>query len=165
MDGATLFTLVDTECAGAKAGLAYNAIRGLLVSQLPVGAEMHHVGATAIPGCLTKGDLDIVVRVPAESFAETDLMLASKFNRNAGSARIATFSAFEDTSRDPQLGIQLTAIDGPFDFFHHFVRALANSPQLLKEYNALKRAHNGRDASAYRAAKAQFIERVLTFHI
>ena len=164
MDNATLFSLVDTERACAKAELTYNAIRRLLASALPSGAEMHHVGATAIPGCLTKGDLDIVVRVPAQSFADADLMLASKFNRNEDSVRTETFSAFEDTSCDPQLGIQLTAIDGPFDFFHRFVHALTSSPQLVKEYNALKRAHNGRDASQYRAAKAQFFERVLTAH-
>jgi GrpB-like predicted nucleotidyltransferase (UPF0157 family) len=53
MDNATLFSLVDTERACAKAELTYNAIRRLLASALPSGAEMHHVGATAIPGCLT----------------------------------------------------------------------------------------------------------------
>ena len=159
------FRLVDTQQASKKAQQTYTIIRESLAAELPAGAQIHHVGATAIPGCLTKGDLDIVVRVTAENFADADLILASKFNRNEGSIRTATFSAFEDASSDPHVGIQLTTIDGPFDFFHHFVRALLRSPELLSEYNALKRAHNGCDAQLYRAAKAQFIERVLTAHI
>ena len=31
------------------------------------GVEIEHVGSTAIPGALTKGDLDLLVRVPADA--------------------------------------------------------------------------------------------------
>ncbi|WP_334493720.1 GrpB family protein [Bradyrhizobium sp. AZCC 1614] len=51
---------------------------------LPTSAEMHHVGATAIPGCLTKGDLDIVIRVDAADFSQVDAQLAERFSRNLG---------------------------------------------------------------------------------
>ena len=33
-------------------------------------ADIHHVGSTAIPGSLTKGDLDVQVRVVASAFPE-----------------------------------------------------------------------------------------------
>ena len=161
MDDTTLFILVDAKRACEKAQQSYDAISGLLASSLPPTAEMHHVGATAIPGCLTKGDLDIVVRVPAEHFADVDLMLASKFIRNNDSIRTVAFSAFENPSSDPHLGIQLTTIGGPFDFFHHFAQALRSSPRLLEEYNSLKLMFHGLDSSLYRAAKGEFIERVI----
>ena len=129
---------------------------------LPAAAEIRHIGATAVPGCLTKGDLDIVIRVAAEDFRQTEAVLASRFARNSGSVRTDTFSAFEDKSRAPDLGVQLTVIGGPFDVFHRFVEALLLSPRLVEDYNALKRAHDNGDMAVYRAAKDAFIARVLS---
>ena len=74
---------------------------------------------------------------------------------------IATFAAFEDASSTPHLGLQLTAIGGPFDVFHQFVEALHQSPELVLEYNALKLQHDGSDMAVYRRAKSDFVERVL----
>jgi GrpB-like predicted nucleotidyltransferase (UPF0157 family) len=88
-------------------------------------------------------------------------MLASRFSRNEGSIRTMTFSAFEDASSHPHLGIQLAVIDGPSDFFHLFVEALCQSPQLVAEYNALKIRFEGAEMATYRAAKDEFVERVL----
>ncbi len=113
-------------------------------------------------GCLTKGDLDIVVRVPAQDFSNADAALASRYARNEGSIRTETFSAFEEASSQHHLGIQLTVIDGPFDFFHQFAEELQRSSQLVEEYNALKRSYDGADMAAYRAAKDAFVERVLS---
>jgi uncharacterized protein len=31
-------------------------------------AEIEHIGATSVPGALTKGDVDLLVSVPAERF-------------------------------------------------------------------------------------------------
>ena len=106
-------------------------------------------------------DLDIVVRVPAEDFAAADASLAARFQRNEGSIRTETFSAFEDASCRPHLGIQLVVIDGPLDFFHLFVDALMGSPRLVHAYNALKKRHEGRDMAEYREAKDRFVEQVL----
>jgi GrpB-like predicted nucleotidyltransferase (UPF0157 family) len=155
------FALVDAERACKAAQRLFATVRELLAARLPPTAEVRHIGATAIPGCLTKGDLDIVVRIPAEDFAEADAALASLFTRNEGSIRTGTFSAFEDATNDPHLGVQLAAIDGPFDTFHLFVEALRRSPQLVEDYNALKRRHDGLDMDVYRAAKDAFVEQVL----
>jgi GrpB-like predicted nucleotidyltransferase (UPF0157 family) len=62
---------------------------------------------------------------------------------------------------DPHLGVQLAAIDGPFDTFHLFADALRQSPQLLEGYNALKRRYDGSDMQTCRAAKDAFVEQVL----
>lgn len=155
------FTLVDPVRARDEAQRLFEAVSKSLETILPPNADVRHIGSTAVPGCLTKGDLDIVVRVPQKHFADTDVALASRFTRNVASIRTETFSAFEDVSSYPHLGIQLAAIDGPFDDFHRFVEALHKSPRLVEEYNALKLSYNGADMALYRSAKDAFIERVL----
>lgn len=156
------FTLVDTERAREAAQRLFMATSRSLAAILPRPTDIRHVGATAVHGCLTKGDLDIVVRVPAQDFSNADAALASRYARNEGSIRTETFSAFEEASSQHHLGIQLTVIDGPFDFFHQFAEELQRSSQLVEEYNALKRSYDGADMAAYRAAKDAFVERVLS---
>jgi GrpB-like predicted nucleotidyltransferase (UPF0157 family) len=157
----TPLRLVDPELARLRAESLFERTRAALQTVLPM-ADIRHIGATAIRGCLTKGDLDIVVRVPSDDFTHAETVLSNRFSRNQGSTRTSDFAAFEDVSTDPHLGIQLTAIGGPFDFFHEFVEALGASPQLVREYNALKSAHEGHEMAVYRAAKDAFIDRVLT---
>ena len=161
MDTEAPFILVDADRARQEAQRLFRAVSKSLAQLLPPTADVRHIGATAVPGCLTKGDLDIVVRVPVDQFSDADAVLASRFARNKGSVRSETFAAFEDASSQPHLGIQLVAINGPFDFFHLFVEALQQSPRLVEEYNALKRRHDGADMALYRAAKDAFVEAVL----
>ena len=71
------------------------------------------------------------------------------------------FSAFEDASSYPHLGVQLTVVGGEFDLFHQFVEALQRSPELVRQYNALKRRHDGGDMTVYRKAKDAFVKKVL----
>ena len=154
------FDLANMEDARKNADLLFAKVRLYLEEGIPNG-EIIHVGSTAVAGCLTKGDLDVVVRVPVSDFAQADSFLQTKHIRNNGSARTDTFSAFEDPSCIPHLGVQLVAVDGPFDFFHQFVDALRNSPELLQRYNELKRSFVGSEMQAYRAAKSNFIEQAL----
>jgi GrpB-like predicted nucleotidyltransferase (UPF0157 family) len=161
MSNEPAFKLVDTERAREDAATLFDAISMSLKAVLPPTADVRHIGATAVPGCLTKGDLDVVVRVAAEDFNDADSALAARFKRNDGSTRTNAFSAFEDVSSYPHLGVQLTVVGGEFDLFHQFVEALQRSPALVREYNALKRTHDGGDMTVYRKAKAAFVEKVL----
>lgn len=161
MDNEPPFLLVETETARAKAQLLFERVYTALDPLLPTGSEIRHIGATAVPGCLTKGDLDIVVRVPKQAFCDANDLLASRFQRNSGSIKTDSFSAFEDATGDPHLGIQLTAIGGPHDFFHVFVEALCRSQELVDQYNQLKRSFDGIDMATYRLAKDAFVESVL----
>lgn len=157
----TRFILTDAEAAVAAAQHLYAKVEQRLKRDLPPGVDIRHIGATAVPGCLTKGDLDVLVRVPPEGFAATESALARLYERNLGSLRTETFAAFEDAAETPHLGIQLVAAGGPQDFFHHFIEALRASPELLADYNALKRRYDGSSMDAYRSAKDRFIARVL----
>ncbi|MEO9649058.1 MULTISPECIES: GrpB family protein [Roseibium] len=154
------FNLVDTQDAYLGAERLFNEVRLLVADAVP-HADIHHIGATAVPGCLTKGDLDIVVRVCTEKFEEADQALGLLYPRNLGSIRTTTFSAFEDSKKEPHLGVQLVAKDGPHDFFHQFAAALKASPDLLQAYNELKMEFAGRDMTRYRHAKNAFVERAL----
>lgn len=110
-----------------------------------------------MPGCLTKGDLDIVVRVQREDFQAAEAALAARYARNSGSVRTNEFAAFEDETCTPHLGIQLTVKGGGVDVFHQFAAALRADPALVKRYNELKLAHDGQPMDRYRAAKDAFV--------
>jgi GrpB-like predicted nucleotidyltransferase (UPF0157 family) len=123
--------------------------------------EIEHIGATAVPGCITKGDLDIVVRVDAEDFSEADRVLASRYGRNEASAKTDAFASFECEVSDPPTGIQLVSKGSPLDDFLPFRDLLRQDDQLVRAYNDLKQgaAHLGRDG--YWQAKNMFISQVL----
>jgi GrpB-like predicted nucleotidyltransferase (UPF0157 family) len=52
-------------------------------------ADIQHIGSTAIPNSLTKGDLDIQVRIPAELFTVAVSKLSKIYDTNDGSHRSA----------------------------------------------------------------------------
>ena len=139
---------------------AFQQHRRNLLQRLPA-VDIQHVGGTSVPGCLTKGDLDIQVRVPPSAFAEAERVLAQHYSRNEGSIRTGDFASFKDDAASPPLGIQLTASGGRFDMFCKLRDVLRARPNLLEQFNALKRRHEGRSMESYRAAKAAFIEAIL----
>lgn len=148
--------------ARADAERLFQRIESEIRAMLPASADIWHIGATAVAGCLTKGDLDIVVRVAAEDFAAADAALSMRFARNVGSKRTDSFSSFEDEAASPHLGIQLTVVDGEDDYFHLFADALRRDPELVAQYNALKRQFDGKPMEIYRTAKSAFVRDVLS---
>jgi GrpB-like predicted nucleotidyltransferase (UPF0157 family) len=156
------FTLAaDPDAARLAAQELFTTVQKELATLLPPSAEVLHIGATAIPGCLTKGDLDIVVRVARPDFANVERLLASRFARNSGSVCTEEFAAFEEDERSPHLGIQLTVVGGPLDVFHYFAEALRDNSDLVRRYNEIKLGCSGQPMADYRAAKDIFIGRVL----
>ena len=89
------------EYARAAAERLFAAVQQQLVAVLPKTCELLHIGATSVPGCLTKGDLDIVVRVERKDFQATEAALAARYARNSGSVRTNEFAAFEDDASTP----------------------------------------------------------------
>jgi GrpB-like predicted nucleotidyltransferase (UPF0157 family) len=143
--------------ARAAAHELFERTAAILRGLLPASADIRHIGATAVPGCLTKGDLDIVVRVAAVDFSAADSAIAALLARNTGSTHTDTFSAFEDGGTTPHLGVQLVVVGAPEDGFHTFAEALRRDPDLLARYNDLKRQFDGHPMEVYRAAKDDFI--------
>lgn len=144
-----------------RANAAFNVFWSMWSGRLPAAAEIHHIGSTAIPGCLTKGDLDICVRAHRDDVAHIDALLAAHYARNVGSFRSAAFSAFKDDNHQPPLGVQLVARGSELDVFVRFRDALLRDPNLVVAFNALKLVHAGQPMPVYRRAKGDFIARVL----
>lgn len=156
-----ILRLSDPAVSAAAARRLFAQVRAELAAALPQEAEIEHVGATAVAGCLGKGDLDVAVRVPGGRFAACRTVLGRRYADNAGSVRTPDFAAFCDETAEPPLGIQLVALGSELDVFVRFRDRLRAEPGLVGRYNALKRAHAGRSMSAYRAAKGDFIATVL----
>ncbi|MCK1609208.1 MULTISPECIES: GrpB family protein [unclassified Bradyrhizobium] len=157
-----ILILQPTDEAGLLASQAFNEFLRRWKNDLPNSAVIEHVGATAVPGCLTKGDLDICIRVDPEDFEAAAERLALSFERNSGSVRSDGFSAFMDNAAHPPLGVQLVTKGGELDFFVRFRDRLRESANLLSSYNDLKRRFEGRDMEDYRSVKTDFIQQAIS---
>lgn len=124
---------------------------------------MLHTGATSVPAALTRGDLDIHVRVSAAEFSGARDALARVYACYRTAMWTPDFAAFVDPEASIPTGVALTAQGGEHD--HRFVLAwerLRREPQLVEEYNALKlRYERSRDVGSYEAAKSCFFTALL----
>jgi len=128
---------------------------------LPYEVDIQHVGSSAIPGTLTKGDLDIQIRVPEKYFSVVLLRLGSAYDVNEGSIQTDTFRAFKNDSLPLPLGIQLTVIGSEFDFFYKFRDIFLEHEKYRIAYDELKLSFEGKPMENYRKAKQEFFESLM----
>ncbi|HEY0318218.1 MAG TPA: GrpB family protein [Solirubrobacterales bacterium] len=142
------------ELVAARFAAERSAILGLLP-----GSEVEHIGATAVPGSLTKADLDLLVRVPAGDFDRGVAALGERYEIHQPENWNDGFAGFVDpSSGEIPVGIQLVVAGGDDDqLFTEWRDRLIAEPDLLRRYNALKQAHRDARSEAYMAAKAEFI--------
>jgi GrpB-like predicted nucleotidyltransferase (UPF0157 family) len=138
----------------------FERLKRELIEVVP-GADVQHVGSTAIAGSLTKGDLDVQVRVTAAEYGEAKETLSRRFEVNEGGFSAPDAISFEDTSEEPSAGIHLTVVGGSADAQWRFRDLLIASESLRREYDELKRRFEGKSMAAYREAKDDFVRRVL----
>jgi RimJ/RimL family protein N-acetyltransferase/GrpB-like predicted nucleotidyltransferase (UPF0157 family) len=141
----------------AEAALA--AHRDRLGALLP-GAEVEEMGATAVPGALTKGDFDLLVRVEEEEFPRAREALGTRYAVHQLENWSPTFASFkEDYSDAPHVGVQLVIAGSDDDRMLRATRdALRAHPDLLQGYNDLKRSYEGADPEEYCRAKTEFLD-------
>lgn len=123
-------------------------------------AKVEHIGASAIPDLISKGDLDIYVGIDQ-----------NQMNDAIQRFEILGFRVKKDTLRTPQLcmlehsnedcAIQLVVLGSEFEFFLHFRDLLISSKVFREQYNQLKRESVGLNEDDYRQKKSIFIESVL----
>jgi GrpB-like predicted nucleotidyltransferase (UPF0157 family) len=144
------------------AGAAFDAHRRDLAALLPA-AEIEHVGATAVPGALTKGDVDLLVRVSERDFAPAVQIVRERYEIHQLHNWTQTLASFKVPGPgEPPVGVQLVVAGSEADgFFGPFRDALINDPALLAEYNALKSRMDGLDYERYTERKGEFVEKVL----
>jgi GrpB-like predicted nucleotidyltransferase (UPF0157 family) len=150
--------LVREEEVRARVAGIFARRRADLEGMLP-GARIEHVGSTAVPGSLTKGDLDICVIVDAAEFERASRLLAGRFEIHQPenwSATLASFTAPPEDGID--VGVQLVPAGSADEL--HFVGwrdRLRGDPELRARYDELKRRHQDGGMDAYRAAKERLI--------
>ncbi len=74
----------------------FNAVKRKIIRVAP-WAEVKHIGGTAIPGALTKGDVDLLVRLSKKKFSKTKKLLGNIFeehNRQLWNENFAIFKTF-----------------------------------------------------------------------
>lgn len=153
--------LLDPSEYQPLAGAVFTSIAQALAQLIPT-ARVEHVGASAIPGAISKGDLDVCVIVTALDHANTVNILGdSGYVIKADTLRTPELCMLLSPRKDIELALQVIAEGSRFEFFLQFRDALRNDPQLVEQYNELKRSFAPKGEEAYRDGKEKFIQAVL----
>ena len=140
----------------------FEAVASEIARLLPE-ARVEHVGASSIPGAVSKGDLDICVAVAPEAHAAAvQVLQAAGYAIKGGTLRTPELCMLESLRRDFDVALQVIAQGSEFEFFMRFRDALRANPSLVAQYNRLKQEFASAGAERYREEKARFIEAVLS---
>lgn len=147
----------------AEVQARYERVQARVQALLPA-AQLEHVGASSIPGAVSKGDLDIAVLVPpAELERCVQTLIGAGYTEQQDTLRTPELCMLNSAAGDAdEHALQLVAAGSSFATqFLAFRDRLRADPAQLAAYNALKLRHAGEGPDGYRAAKARFIEALL----
>ncbi|NUF17192.1 GrpB family protein [Acinetobacter lactucae] len=131
------------------------------ISTLLPFAKIEHIGSSAIPNVISKGDLDIYIEVKPEHFEFAIGQLKTlNFIEKQNTLRTHELCMLESLNND-DVAFQIVVTDSVFAFFLTFRNKLMDSPTLVNEYNQLKLQCSHLDHDQYRKIKSDFINRVL----
>jgi hypothetical protein len=138
------------------AGRILAAVRARLIPLLP-DHELVLTGGSSVPGALTKGDVDLHLRVAPPDFATTVATLRALYAVVHPEIWQGTLATFAIEAELPT-GLAVTPAGSEHDVrFRRTWRKLASDPDLLAEYNAVKLAGDG----DYETRKSAFFDRLL----
>jgi GrpB-like predicted nucleotidyltransferase (UPF0157 family) len=120
------------------------------------GAEIHHIGATALLSGWTKGDVDINLRVPEDRFDAVIDELSARLEIAQPANWTPTFASFSAPGYALPLGVQVTVIGSAGDFLLALRDRLRADPELLRRYDELKARAAAGGADAYWQSKDRF---------
>ena len=133
------------------------------IRELVSNARIEHIGASSIPGAISKGDLDIFVGVEKDRIEETiHLLNASGYWQKKDTLQTESLRVLETDKYGVDVAIQLVANESEFEMFLVFRDTLRGDDKLLNEYNKLKLCCAHKNADSYRSSKSKFIESVLS---
>ena len=103
-----------------------------------VRGELVLTGGLSVPGALTKGDVDLHLRVEPARFADTVARLQRRYAVGSPHAWAPTLAVFDVPGTLPT-GLAVTPVGSEHDDrFTSTWQALRENPDLLARYNALK---------------------------
>jgi GrpB-like predicted nucleotidyltransferase (UPF0157 family) len=145
----------------ARAELAFRSIASQLSALLP-RTRIEHVGASSIPGAISKGDLDICVLVASSHHQTTvDALEGLGYVIKTDTLRTPELCMLVSPRKDMDVALQVVSEGSRFEFFLHFRDRLRAEPRLVAQYNQLKRRFAPSGPERYRRAKDRFIQRVI----
>ena len=129
---------------------------------LAPGVTIEHIGSTAIPGTVTKGDVDVVLRVPAGKFASLVTALRTGYEIAQPQNWTADFASFKDDETGPlPFGVQVIVLGSENDHLVALRDLLRRDPLARARYNEVKQRHHGSEAETYWQAKDRVINTLL----
>jgi GrpB-like predicted nucleotidyltransferase (UPF0157 family) len=121
-------------------------------------AQVEHIGATSVPGELTKGDLDVQVKVDKEHFSLAVDQLKDVYEIHQPENWTSCYASFKDgVSPVLPVGIQVVIAGSEYDFFTRLRDILIAQPELLAQLNKLKSSFEGKDMESYKEAKGELL--------
>ncbi|OEY94898.1 hypothetical protein BJD20_17780 [Acinetobacter proteolyticus] len=130
------------------------------IQQLIPYAIIEHIGSSAIPNAISKGDLDIYIEVPAHQFLDS-IEKSQQLNFKEKLDTLRTHELCMLQSQQHDVALQIVVTGSEFCNFITFRDLLTNSPSLTQQYNQLKQRCVGLSQDQYRQIKADFIQSVL----
>ncbi len=130
-----------------------------ILAKLPY-AEVHHIGSTTIPGSITKGDLDVNVRVEKKDFNTAIESMKQMYDINQPENWRGGFASFQTDTLEIDFGAQLTIIDSEEDVFLRNKAVLQSHPELVEKLNQIKLKYEGKLMTAYRKEKYEFFKQI-----
>lgn len=120
-------------------------------------AQVEHIGATSVPGLLTKGDLDLQVSVSLQEFNQAVVLLQTEYSNHQLENWTESFASFKvEGGSDIPVGVQLVVRDSQSDIFVKSRDLLLAQPEKLAELNQLKQFHANGDMDTYIKHKGEF---------
>lgn len=123
-------------------------------------ARIEHIGSSAIPNAISKGDLDIYVEVTQEQF-ESSILALKRLGFIEQTETLRTDELCMLISKHDNVALQVVKQGYAFEFFLIFRDQLIINPELVQRYNALKVACKELKPETYRQYKSAFIEQIL----
>lgn len=153
--------LTRSEDLAPIAAKVLEEVSAKIAAQLP-DVEVHHIGATAIPGGLTKGDLDVLLRVEDSEFHSAIERLRTSFAVKQAENWDPCFASFgSDTDYDLPVGVQLVVKDSEADFFLFVRDHLISNAEALAAYNRIKLEAADKSPDEYWSAKNRFLSSIV----
>ncbi|WP_225753543.1 hypothetical protein [Actinotalea sp. Marseille-Q4924] len=147
----------------AAAAVHADVARWLGARRVP--GSVHLTGALSVPGVLTRGDVDLHLRVPPDVWEEALPALRDLLpvvHPEIWCATLATFAVPPGLSGGLPAGLAATPVGSEHDVrFTRTWQRLAAEPDAVAELNALKAASWAVSPQEYEAQKGAFFERLL----
>lgn len=123
--------------------------------------QIEHVGATSMPDGVTKGDVDLSVRVSADLFDEAVDSLRGRFDIAQPDNWTATYASFSDASRALPVGLQVSVVGSSDDFLVALRDLMRADSDLRHAYDRVKRDAAPLGSDGYWRAKNDFLVPIL----